>query len=273
MTAVETAPLANQQDIERAKRSLVGDAPLMEDPPDTQITLCRGLFQGTTYVLDAEIKELSGEDEEVIARALASNDSLSLVNAMLTQGVVRIGQLDLRSRPAVERIGTINQLLVGDKELLFLRILQVTFGDERVVETICPACEKRIEVVYHISKDIPVRKLDDPTKVLYEFVMRNGDRIEYRLVTGEDQTEATRRRAALVPEQNTILLSRCLTSLNGRPLLDPLHYAKVMGAGDRRKLLAEINLHQPGPYFQEVKLPCAECGVESGFAPAWADLL
>jgi hypothetical protein len=267
-------PLHNlQQDLDKAKRVIVGDIPLMDDPPDTQVTLCRGVFQGQNWVTDAEVKELSGEDEEVIARSLASNDALSLVNAMLTQGVVRLGQVDLRTRPPVERLAMINQLLVGDKELLFLRILQVTFGDERVVDTVCPACEKRIEVVYHISQDIPIRPLEDPSKALYEFVLRNGDRIEYRLVTGDDQTEATRRRAALMPEQNTILLSCCIVSLNGRPLPDPLHFARTMNAGDRRKLLEEISRHQPGPYFEEVKLPCAECGVESGFAPQWADLL
>ena len=272
MTALDT-PQVTQGDISRAKRAIVGEAPLMADPPDTQVTLCRGIFQGAAWATDAEVKELSGEDEEVMARSLAGSDSLSLVNAMLTVGVVRLGQLDLRQRPAIERLSVINQLLVGDKELLFLRILQVTFGDERVVDTICPACEQRIEVVYSISKDIPIRQLEDPTKALYEFVLKSGDRIEYRLVNGADQSESTKRRAALVPEQNTILLSRCIESLNGRPLVDPLHFAKVMGAGDRRKLLEDINRHQPGPYFEEVKLPCAECGVESGFAPSWADLL
>lgn len=272
MTALDE-PSVTQADIARAKQVMVGDPPIMEEPPSTVITLCRGLYQGNGWATEAEIKELSGEDEESIARSLASSDSLSLVNAMLTYGVVRIGLIDLLNRPPIERLGIINQLLVGDKELLFLRVLQVTFGDERVVETICPACAKRIEVVYHISKDIPIRPLADPNKALYEFVLRNGDRIEYRLVSGDDQTEAIRRRSSMMPEQNTITLSRCITSLNGRPLLDPMHFAKNMGAGDRRNLLREINSLQPGPYFEEVKLPCAECGVESGFAPAWADLL
>lgn len=266
-------PSVTQADIARAKQVLIGDAPLMEEPPSTIVRLCRGLFQGAVWAMDAEIKELTGEDEESIARALSGNETLSLVNAMLTYGVVRIGNMDLSTRPPVERIAAVNQLLVGDKELLFLRVLQVTFGDERVVETICPACSKKIEVVYHISQDIPIRYLDDPTKAIYEFTLRNGDRIEYRLVTGEDQTEATKRRASMLPEQHTITLSRCITSLNGRPLVDPMHFAKTLGAGDRRNLLEAINKLQPGPYFQEVKLPCAECGVESGFAPAWADLL
>jgi len=227
----------------------------------------------TGWATEAEVKELSGEDEEIIARSLNNNDTMSVVNAMLTQGVVRIGQTDMRTMSAVERMGTIDQLLIGDKELLFLRVLQVTFGDERVVETICPACQAKMEVVYSISKDIPVRQLADPTRSTYEFTMRNGDRIEYRLVTGDDQQEATRRKAALLPEQTTITLSRVITSINGRPLIDPLHFAKTMGAADRRALLKEISQLQPGPQFEEVKLPCAECGVESGFAPSWVDLL
>ena len=65
-------PQVTQGDIARAKQAIVGDVPLMEEPPSTQVRLCRGLFQGTVWAMEAEIKELSGEDEEVIARALSS---------------------------------------------------------------------------------------------------------------------------------------------------------------------------------------------------------
>jgi hypothetical protein len=267
-------PWADQDEDElaKAKEAVAGDVPLMSQPPETTVSLFRGLWQNGTWRIDAEVHELSGEDEEIVARAMNADDTLNFVNAMLQQGVERIGAIDLRSLPAGERLALLDTLLVGEKELLFLRILAATFGDERSVVTVCPECKSQMEVTFSLS-EIGTRKLEDPQRTAYEFKLRDGSVLEYRLVTGADQYEATKRRGALTPEQNTIMLSRCILSVNGKTLVDPLHYARSLGAGDRRKLLLDINANQPGPFFEEVKLPCTECGVEATFLPGWADLL
>lgn len=269
--------MTDQVDVESemvaVKSAIVGETPIMEQPPSGVVTLFRGLFQNSSWHTDAAVSELTGEDEEVIARAMTASDTLGFVNAILQQGVERLGPLVLADHPASERLGIINRLLIGEKEMLFLSILRTTYGDVRTVETECPACRETNEVEFSITDDIPVRTLDDPQRVAYDFTMKDGSHLEYRLVTGEDQAEATKRKNITVAEQNTITLSRCINSHNGLPLLDPMIFCRRMGALDRRKLLDEINKKQPGPYFEEVKLPCAACGVMASFQPAWADLL
>ena len=273
MAMTDDEPTVTEEDLAEAKRAIVGDSPLMETPPDSTVTLFRGLYHGDSWHVNAEVSELTGEDEEVIARAMAANDSVGYVNAILLQGVHQIGPLVLSDLPTHERVGTINRLLIGEKELLFLRILQVSFGDTREVTTTCPSCQETNEVSFSITDDIPVKDLDDPQRPSYDFTMRDGSTIEYRLVTGEDQAATTERKNSTTPEQNTITLSRCILTHNGTILVDPMRFVRRMSAFDRRKLLREINDKQPGPYFKEVKLPCAACGVMSSFQPSWADLL
>jgi hypothetical protein len=273
MSDWEPQPQADEDDLEKAKEAVAGDVPMMSQPPDGSVALFRGLWQQGIWRTEAKVRELTGDDEEAVARAMNADDTLGFVNAMLQQGVQEVGMLDLTTLPGPERMGVINQLLVGEKEWLFLRILQTTFGDERTVVTTCPTCKAEMDVTFQISEDIQIKALEDPQKATYDFKLRDGTMLEYRLVTGEDQSESTKRRGAVIPEQNTVLLSRCIVTVNGKTVVDPLHYARSLGAGDRRKLLADINDHQPGPYFQEVKLPCAECGVEATFLPGWADLL
>ena len=149
----------------------------------------------------------------------------------------------------------------------------MTYGDQRTVPVRCLACDQMNDISFSLSEDIPVRKMDDPFKPAYEYTCRTGDHIEYRLVTGGDQAEAFKKPNLTLPEQNTIMLSRCIITVNGSPLVDPLHFARNLSAFDRNRLVSEMSDRQPGPYFEEVKLPCASCGAESVFMPAWADLL
>jgi hypothetical protein len=172
-----------------------------------------------------------------------------------------------------ERMGIIEQLLVGEKELLFLHVLRVTYGDIRTVAMRCPQCNAMNDVSFSLTEDVPVRTMDDPTRIVYEYETRKGDRIEYRLVTGADQAEAARKTGITAAEENTLLLARVLVNVNGQPAVDPTKFVRDLGALDRRTWLDELVSKQPGPYFEEVKLPCATCGAESLFTPGWADLL
>ena len=273
MAMTDRDPLDVEADMESTRAAIVGESPIMEQPPDGSVTLFRGLVHGMSWHTDAEVSELTGEDEEVIARSMAANDSWGFVNAILLQGVKRVGPLVLTDLPTAERVGTIDRLLIGEKELLFLNVLRVTYGDTRTVTTVCPSCQETNEVDFSISEDVPIRILEDPQRPSYTFTLKDGTTLEYRLVTGDDQTEATKRRGATIAEQNTITLSRCIVTHMGMPLVDPMVFARRMSAADRRKLLDEISSKQPGPHFEEVKLPCAACGVMSSFLPSWADLL
>lgn len=250
-----------------------GEGPLIDDPTNPIVTLFRGYFDGVRFHADARVKELTGGDEEAIARMVGASSTTQYMNAVLAYGVSQLGSTDLEVMTAAERVGIIDTLLVGEKEMLFLAILRVTYGDQREVTVQCMSCQAKNEVFFSISDDIPTKPLDDPQKSEYEYTMRNGDTITYRLVTGADQAEASRRPNISAPEESTIILSRVLLTRNGTDVVDTTKFVRGLGAGDRRGWLQELTGKQPGPYFEEVKLPCATCGAESLFIPRWADLL
>jgi hypothetical protein len=217
--------------------------------------------------------ELTGSDEEYIARMMGGSNPTLYLNAVLTYGTEVLGPHELSGLTVPERMALIDSLLVGEKELLFLNILRVTYGDQRTVPVKCPTCDAINDVSFSIKEDVPIRTMDDPFAMDYEFTCRNGDNIRYRLVNGADQAASAQNPRATLPEQNTVLLSRVINTVNGKPLVDPMHYSRDLGALDRRNLLDALLTKQPGPYFEEVKLPCATCGAESLFTPTWADLL
>jgi hypothetical protein len=257
----------------KIQAAIHGEEPLMSEAPDTNVTLFRGVYAGSDWNQQATVKELTGSDEEYIARMMGGSNPTLYLNAVLSYGVETLGTYDLPKLGVSERMALIDSLLVGEKELLFLNILRVTYGDVRTVPVKCPSCQAVNDVSFSITDDVPIRTLDDPFAPAYEFTCRNGDNLMYRLVNGADQAASTQKPQATMPEQNTILISRAITTINGRPLVDPLHFARELGALDRRNLLEALLSKQPGPYFEEVKLPCATCGAESLFTPTWADLL
>jgi len=266
-------PATTTADLEKAKQAIAGEAPIMEPPPAGDVTLFKGLFHEGRFQRDAEVKELTGADEEAIARAVAGNQEIgSYYNAVLVQGVVRIGGVYFAKYTPEECRIMLDSLLLGDKELLFVNVLKVTYGDERTIVVTCPSCGKNNDVIYTLSDDVKMRSLDSDADE-YVFTLRDGTRLDYRLFTGADQAESVRRRNITTAEQNTILLSRAITQVGGRPLPDSFSFARDMGASDRRRLLEEIQSKQPGPYFEEVKLPCASCVEPAVFKPTWADLL
>jgi hypothetical protein len=270
---VEEDHVPTEGDLAKAHAIIRGEGPLIENPTSPVVPLFRGYFDGIRFHADARVKELTGADEEAIARMVGASSPTQYMNAVLAYGVSQLGTTDMTTLTAAERVGLIDTLLVGEKEMLFLAILRVTYGDQREVTVKCTMCDAMNEVYFSITDDIPTKSLDDPQKPEYEFTLNNGDVITYRLVTGADQAEANRRPNISTPEENTIILSRVLLTRNGKDLVDPTKFVRNLGAGERRKWLRELTGKQPGPYFEEVKLPCATCGAESLFRPNWADLL
>jgi|SRR6516164_3387033 hypothetical protein len=268
-----TDRLPDEGELARAKEVIRGEIPVISEPPDTHVKLFRGLFWNGKWEDEARVKELTGADEEGIARMMTGASPQAYINAVLAYGVSQVGHYEVEKMPLPDRTSTIDMLLIGEKELLFLNVLRVSFGDQRTTTVQCQVCEAMSEVDFSITEDIPVRSLEDPHRPTYDYEARNGSRIEYRLVTGADDAEAQRRPNLSIPEANTIILSRVIDNVDGEMVVDPLGFARKMGAQDRRGLMRALQEHQPGPYFEEVKLPCTKCGAESLFRPSWADLL
>jgi hypothetical protein len=217
-----------------------------------------GDFNNARY--DAEVRELTGADEEAIAKA--RNGGIGkFIATLLASGTVSVGN---------ERASTglLNNLLLGDRDMLLLEIRRATYGDEIVWDLYsCPHCGEEFRLSVTLD-EIPIRSLDDPAARVFEVELRRGRKAFVRLPIGADQEAIL----AIVDratesEQNTLLISRCLISVveadgNENAVTGNPEFARSLGIVDRQRILDAIEEKQPGPQYNEVKFTHDSCGKE-----------
>ena len=94
-------------------------APEITSPSDTTVDLPGGYLTATGEVIrTAEVRELTGKDEEIISKTDNLGKALMTI---LQRGTVKVGDL-----PADEKL--LDELLIGDRDSLLLGILKSTFG-------------------------------------------------------------------------------------------------------------------------------------------------
>ncbi|MFF1701332.1 hypothetical protein [Streptomyces sp. NPDC058252] len=217
-----------------------------------------GEYAGVRY--DAEVRELTGADEEAITKA--RNSGIGRFIATLLQcGTVSVGSES--ADPTV-----LSNLLLGDRDMLLLEIRRATYGDEVVWERFsCPFCGEEFRLSVTLD-EIPVRRLDDPSQRVFEVPLRKNRKAFVRLPVGSDQ-EAILAVAERTTdsEQNTLLLSRCLISIveadgSETAVTGNAEFARALGIVDRQTILDAIEKNQPGPQYNEVKFLHESCGKE-----------
>ena len=258
-----------QQSLAAAKQAIAGPTPLIEEAPDTSVVLPRGLFVSGTFKRQAVVRELTGADEEQLAKA---KDGADLFDQAIALGTTSIDDFDLSSMPVVERQTWLRMLLIGEREQLFLAISKVTFGETRTINFTCSMCDERQETDLLLSEDFKPVEIDPSLSLeAFDYRTKNGDDLVVRLVTGDDQNEAFTRKGASIPEQNTIILSRVITKLNSGLVLDPTGYARGLSISDREKLLAELTRRQPSISLG-VTTKCAACNADQTLNINWGML-
>jgi hypothetical protein len=237
--------------------------PSISHPAGGNFSLPGGYVRGGDYAsvrYDAEVRELTGADEEALTKARSGGIGKFLAT-LLQAGTV--GVAGLLASPSV-----LSELLLGDRDMLLLEIRRATYGDEIVWDQYsCPWCAEEFTLTVTLD-EIPIRRLDDPSKRTFEVPLRKGRTAFVRLPVGADQEAllAIMDRAS-DSEQNTILLSRCIISVveadgseqavSGNP-----DFARSLGLMDRQSILDAIEKNQPGPQYNGVKFTHDSCGKE-----------
>ena len=251
ISAVGNPTLANQLVAEAlSEQEVAAPAPVakVQLPPDTQVELPGGLidpFEGT--ITTAEVRELTGADEEAISKI---SDTGKALLAILDRATVKIGD-----KPASK--DALESLLAGDREMILLAIRKVTFGSEVKLELNCPFCGEEQLFEIDLDQDVEIKKLEND-EIRFEVDCKVGKvsvtlpngATQKALVTSSDKTSA---------ELDTILLKSCVSSINGMPIYS-LDQIKNLGIKDRRELLSEISKRNPGPQLDEIKKECKSCG-------------
>lgn len=245
--------LAAVEQIQAQDESTPMEVPPTRHPVDGQVHLVGGLVELTGLIDTATVRELNGRDEEIISKAP------SIAKAMIT--ILNLG---------VETIGgkkpdqdDLDSLLAADRDLLLLKIREVTFGAELETAMACPFCNEESEITIDISEDVPVEYLDDPIRDRnFTVELRNGGVAEVRLPTGITQKNlASAVGTKTVAELNTLMLYGCIRSINGRDVLD-VSQILAMGIADRNAVAEELTKRTPGPQWNDVTKECPNCGEE-----------
>jgi len=217
-------------------------------PSDTTVTLPGGFISPTGEVItEAEVRELTGKDEEAMARATTIGKAILTI---LQRGTVRIGQAK-----ATEEV--LDGLLSGDRDMLLLGIFKATFGPVAHIPTMCYTCNEQKIVDVEIDNDIKVKKLEDQSDRVFTVQGKNAV-YTVQLPTGITQKELYLNTDKTSAELNSILLGNTVTKIGNAPVLTP-NQVQNIGLVDRQKLVEEINKRVPGPQFESLTLPCPDC--------------
>ena len=120
-----------EQELAAAKEVIVGEVPTIADLPDTMLTLPRGIPNEGKWHARCEVRELTGVDEEVLAKVRKPEETFDTMLLPWRRADRGTGPVQMDEG---ESRGWLNKLLIGERELLFLAIAKATYGDERKYE-------------------------------------------------------------------------------------------------------------------------------------------
>lgn len=235
-----------------ALASAFGEAPKITAPGDSGVTLFQGYLHNDEWLRDAEVRELTGTDEEALAKIISN--WLRFVDTLILRGTVSVG-----GQPMTREIA--DALLVGDREALVVGIRIATFGDTLEIEGYeCPECHGKSDLEINLTSLPDHKATGESTTVA---LRRGGDAV-VRYPNGADQRAVYSDPDATLAEQNTTLLARCLTSLRGEPMptstIARTRAVRELGFADRRAILRHLTDTQPGPRLDRIEYTHDACG-------------
>ncbi|MEU1816088.1 hypothetical protein ABZ543_12955 [Streptomyces roseifaciens] len=253
ISALDNPELAVAETQRLLKADRDSNRPVIEAPGETHVRLERGIYRDGAWHHDAEVRELTGEDEEAIA---AAGSPLRVIDTLLLRGVVRVGPESMSRQVAGE-------LLIGDRELLILGIRRATFGDTIEFEALpCPHCEELTDLSVPLDA-IPLVRLAEPERTELEVPLRRGAVAHVALPTGSDQAAVLSLRDATEAKQNSEVLSRCLLRVvSADGVVEEKPNARKLSIADRHTLLDFLTKTQPGPRYHDFSYTHEACGEE-----------
>lgn len=267
-TMSEQPQRSMQDQLRDAKEAIAGPVPIIGDAPDAILMLPRGLYTKGTWQREVMVRELTGVDEESLAKV---PDQLAFFSTVIALGVESIGEMSLDTLPLAERKHHLGQLLLGEREQLFIKVAQATFGNSKEIGFKCTRCDTEQEVVLLLDQDFTPKQVENVDATIHHYTTGKGDVLDYRAAIGADQEEAVAKKGTTAAEQNTVMISRCVTKRNGEIVVDPMQMARNLSIKDRQALLQLMVDLQPSIDL-ELKTRCVACGGDQTIGLGWADI-
>ena len=234
---------------------------------DNAVELQRGLINRVTGEWEklAEVRELTGYDEERIA-SLENRKGITYIEyftEILKMGVVSIGNIEFKDR--------LNELTIGDRNILFLAIIRTTYGRERMFDRTCGECKEVNKVIIDLYDDFPLQTPDfDPTGTI-KVTLKNGTVHELRPPNAEDNI-AIGKKDSTGPAQASAMIARC-SIWRDNPPVNAEEWAKSLSLSDRQLLIRALTDLNMGPKLEEVDATCAHCGADMPVLIDWIFLI
>lgn len=244
------------------------DHPVMRAEPEMEVSLLLGLVVDGKRHTNAVVREMNGADEEAISKSLTAGNITRFIDLIVHRAVESIGNLKGK-----ELDRHLDELSVGDRDLLVLGVRRATYGDSiELREVTCPQCSESMTVRYDLRStkeggDVPIRGVDkctgisDPGLRLFDVSLPSGKSATVKLLDGESQklifTPDNEGKNA--GELHSLLLRECVKSIDGRPVRGMAHVRENLGMRDRHALTVFLLDNQPGPRYEEVVHECIEC--------------
>jgi hypothetical protein len=241
--------------------ALADPAPAMSPAPDPVVTLIVGL----DGKVNATVRELNGEDEEFLA-SYENKSGVSYgdyLTAVLSRSVLTLGGEPVDA-------SKLENLINGDRDILFLETMKATYGLERTINVICPHCGQKNDVVLDLKEDFPIVYPDFPVNKPIEVKGRKST-YRFNLPTGRITNRAAMESKSDA-EANTIIIAECAVFDELAPG-DRVAWAKGLNLADRRKIVEALLSIQLGPKLEAVDTHCAACEEVMPIALNWVSLL
>jgi len=268
-------PGAAQAALDDVKSAAKSPLPTAEFPPDDMVKLPAGYLHEGELIRRVTVRELTGEDEEALARAIQNPNPYHFLDVLVSCGVERLGTLSREASLAI-----LPDLLVGDRDEIILGIRRVTYGDTvEVFNWLCPDCGRRIDKIeFSLTDDVERTTMQNPAdESRFEVKLRNNASAIVNLCTARVLAATYEVDGLTLPQRNDIMLSKCVelwTDSKGQRHLIPGFPSMVrqMSTVTRQTILRELSKRQPGPRYNEIRFKHEECGSEVTLALGIADL-
>lgn len=166
-----------------------------------RVPLSHGIWRHGEPLLDAELRELSGADEESLAGLPEDMPAAARVSELLARTVARIGDVDhLKAEDA-------SRLTVGDRERLLLHLYAENFARKLKLGADCGQCGEGIDAQVAIG-DLLVSPGGEP-RPDYELKTEAGE-VRFRLPQGADQEAASIMAQTDIERACELLAQRCI---------------------------------------------------------------
>lgn len=221
-------------------------------PSDTLVDLPAGYITASGEVVKtAEVRELNGLDEEAVARAGGVGKAFSTI---INRATVSIGGVAV-----TEEI--LDGLVAGDRDALLLGVYKATFGSTVEIPGYCEGCQDFKTALVDLNQDVKTKVLLDPIEDRTFKVQGNKKEFLVTLPNGKAQKELSSAEDKTGPELTTILLNHTVLEVDGQPVLGKSQL-QSLSLTDRRAISDALSQRLPGPQFEDLFIPCPDCGGE-----------